>query len=63
MIRADMKYDVRTLKHRLRRNEITQAEYEAHLAELADDTDEYEETEVVFTASYAERQKEEPKEP
>lgn len=62
MIRADMKYDVRTLKHRLRRNEITLAEYEAHLAELPDDSEELEETEVTFTASFAERQKDGQKE-
>lgn len=62
MIRADMKFDLRTLKHRLRRNEITLAEYEAHIAELPDDSEEFVETEVQFTASFAERNKEAPKE-
>ena len=62
MIRADMKYDLRTLKHRLRRKEITQAEYEAFLAELPDESEEFEQTEVTFTASFAERQKEGQKE-
>ncbi len=62
MIRADMKFDLRTLKHRLRRGEITQAEYDASLAELPDESEELEETEVTFTASFAERQKDTTKE-
>jgi len=57
MIRPDMKFDLRTLKHRLRRREITQEEYEAFLAALPDESEEFVETEVSFTASFAERQK------
>ncbi|MEN0062521.1 MAG: hypothetical protein AAGA48_10255 [Myxococcota bacterium] len=59
MIRTDMKFDVRTLKHRLRRGEVSVQELNAHLEELPDDAEELEETEVQFTASWAERHKDE----
>jgi len=58
MIRTDMKFDLRTLKHRLRRQEISQQEYDAHLTALPDESDNFVETEVTFTASFAERLKE-----
>lgn len=51
MIRQDMKFDVRTLKHRVRRNEMTRKEIDAHLASLPDDAAEGEETKTDFVSS------------
>ncbi len=55
MIRKDMRFDTRSLKHRLRRKEISPEEYEAHLAALPDDSEELEETVVQFTSPYEDR--------
>ncbi|HHO50441.1 MAG TPA: hypothetical protein ENK18_06090 [Deltaproteobacteria bacterium] len=55
MIREDMRFDTRTLKHRLRRKEITPEELEASLAELPDEAEELEETSVRFTSPYEDR--------
>ena len=51
MIRKDMKYDVRTLKHRLRRNELSRKEIDAHLSGLPDEAAEGEETRTEFVSS------------
>lgn len=52
-----MKFDVRTLPHRLRRGELSPTEVEKHLQELPDDAEEGETTEVVFSRSFEERNK------
>lgn len=56
MIRKDMRYDVRTLPHRLRRGEVSPKEVNSHLSDLADDAEEAETTEVTFSRSFEERQ-------
>ena len=55
MIRQDMKFDVRTLRHRARRTELSPKEIEKHLADLPDDADEAENTKTEFTASFEEK--------
>ncbi len=55
MIREDMRFDVRTLMHRLRRKEITPEQLQAHLEELPDEAEEGVKTESEFTRSYEER--------
>jgi hypothetical protein len=55
MIRTDMRFDTRTLAHRLRRGEISKAELEEHLEELPDEADEATEVVTPFVASSAER--------
>jgi hypothetical protein len=55
MIREDMKYDVRALKYRLRREEISKKELEKHLASLPDDAAEAETTSTGFAATFEER--------
>lgn len=52
MIRQDMKFDVRTLKHRMRRNEMTQAEIDAELAKIPDEAAESEPTKTEFSARW-----------
>ena len=54
MIREDMKFDVRTLKHRLRRAELAPKEIEKHLSALPDEADEAETTKTEFVASFEE---------
>lgn len=54
MTREDMKFDVRSLKHRLRRNEITPKEIEKQLATLPDEAGESEPTRTEFVARGAE---------
>jgi hypothetical protein len=48
-------FDVRTLAHRLRRGEITQAEVDAYLAALPDDSADGAETSTRFEAPFLER--------
>jgi hypothetical protein len=55
VIREDMKYDVRALKYRLRRNEISKKELDKHLAALPDDAAEAETTNTGFAATFEER--------
>lgn len=55
MIREDMKFDVRTLKHRTRRAELSPQEIEEHLAALPDEADEAETTKTEFVASFEEK--------
>lgn len=50
MTREDMKFDVRALKHRLRRGEVKPSDIEAHLATLPDDAAECETTRTEFVA-------------
>ena len=50
-----MQFDVRTVAHRLRRGEIDQAQYDAFLSSLPDDSEEGEEAETEFTAVVAQR--------
>jgi hypothetical protein len=52
MIREDMKFDVRTLKYRLRRNEVTQEELQEHLDSLPDEADEAETTQTQFVGTF-----------
>jgi hypothetical protein len=55
MIRTDMRFDTRTLAHRMRRGEISRKELEEHLDELPDEADEATEAVTPFTASSAEK--------
>ena len=55
MIRTDMKFDVRTLDHRVRRGEITKKELEEHLDELPDEADEAVEAVTPFVSSFEDR--------
>jgi hypothetical protein len=55
MIREDMKFDVRALKYRLRRNEVSKKELDKHLDALPDDADEAETTHTTFVATFEER--------
>lgn len=55
MIRTDMKFDVRTLDHRVRRGEITKKELEEHLDELPDEADEADEAVTPFVSSFEDR--------
>ena len=55
MIRTDMRFDTRTLAHRLRRGEISRAELDEHLEELPDEADEATEAVTPFVASSAEK--------
>lgn len=55
MIRHDMKYDVRALKYRIRRNEISKEELQKHLEALPDDAAEAETTNTGFAATFEER--------
>ena len=48
-------FDSRTVHHKLRRGEITQAQYNEYLSSLPDDSEEGVETETRFTASFASR--------
>ena len=51
----DLRFDVRVLAHRKRRGELTDEEINKYLGGLADDAEHGEETETVFTASFAQR--------
>ena len=55
MIRTDMRFDTRTLAHRLRRGEISRAELDEHLGELPDEADEATEAVTPFVTSSAEK--------
>ena len=55
MIRTDMRFDVRTLDHRLRRGEITKKELEEHLDDLPDEAEEAEEGVTPFVAAFEDR--------
>ena len=50
MTRDDMKFDVRSLKHRMRRSEISPKELQKHLDALPDDAAECETTRTEFVA-------------
>ena len=50
MTRDDMKFDVRSLKHRMRRSEISPKELQKHLDALPDDAAECETTRTAFVA-------------
>lgn len=51
----EARFDKRTLPHRQRRGEFTQAEVDAHLATLPDDAEEAVESTVRFAAPTASR--------
>ncbi|MEQ1566058.1 MAG: hypothetical protein ABMA64_10505 [Myxococcota bacterium] len=51
----EMKFDVRTLKYRRRRRELTEKEVAARLAELPDEAAEAESTTTQFVATFEER--------
>jgi len=51
----DLHFDVRLLKYRLRRGEITHDQVEKHLTGLADDAEEGVETETQFVAAFKNR--------
>lgn len=51
----DLRFDVRTIAHRKRRGELSQADIEKHLSGLPDDAEHGEETETQFVASWASR--------
>ena len=55
MNRDDMKLDVRTLKYRRRRNEVTDAEIAKALQALPDEAAEAETTTTQFVATFEER--------
>ena len=55
MIRTDMRFDTRTLAHRMRRGEISRKELEAHLEELPDDAEEAIEAVTPFVTSSGDR--------
>jgi len=55
VIREDMKYDVRALKYRIRRNEVSKEELDKHLESLPDDASEAETTNTGFVATFEER--------
>jgi hypothetical protein len=55
MIRTDMRFDTRTLAHRLRRGEISKAELQEHLDELPDEAEEATEVVTPFVASSSEK--------
>ena len=50
-----MRFDVRTIQHRIRRHELSQEEVQAHLDTLPDEAEEGEETQVEFTRNFEER--------
>lgn len=52
MTRDDMRYDVRTLKYRLRRNELSAEEVKKHLDSLPDESKEAETTHTQFIATF-----------
>lgn len=51
-LREEMKFDVRTLKFRLRRNEISQEQLQKHLEALPDEAAEAEPTSTQFVATF-----------
>ncbi len=53
-------FDVRTIEHKLRRGDVTKADYQAYLASLPDESEEAAESETRFTATYAARYEEPP---
>lgn len=52
MNNKDMKFDVRTLKFRLRRGELSAAELQKHLDALPDEAKEAETTSTQFVATF-----------
>ena len=57
-----MRFDTRTLKHRLRRKEISPEELDQHLEALPDEAEELVEVEVRFSSPYEERHHRNPQE-
>jgi hypothetical protein len=55
MIKTDMRFDVRTLDHRLRRGEISKKELNEHLHDLPDEAEEAEEVVTPFVATFEDR--------
>lgn len=55
MIRHDMKFDVRTIKYRRRRSELTDEEVKKQLESLPDDAAEAEPTATQFVSTFEER--------
>jgi hypothetical protein len=55
IIRDDMKFDVRTLKYRKRRSEISDEEVKKHLSALPDEAAECEPTSTQFVATFEDR--------
>jgi len=55
MNRDDMKFDVRALKYRKRRNELTDQDVQAHLDTLPDEAAEAEPTTTQFVATFEEK--------
>ena len=51
----DLQFDVRLVKHRIRRGELTHQEVENHLSALADDAEHGEETTTEFVATFKNR--------
>jgi hypothetical protein len=55
MIRDDMKFDVRTIRYRQRRTELTEEEVKKQLDSLPDDASEAESTVTQFVSTFEER--------
>jgi len=55
MIHDDMKFDVRTLKYRKRRNEMTDQDVQSYLDTLPDEAAEAETTTTQFVATFEEK--------
>ena len=54
----DLMYDVRVIRARMRRGEMSQSEYAKYLKTLEDDSEHGEETDTRFVPAFASRQKE-----
>jgi hypothetical protein len=55
VIRTDMKFDVRTLKYRRRRNEVSEEELKKELDALPDEAEEAEPTATQFISTFEDR--------
>ncbi len=55
----EIEFDVRTVRHHLRRQKITNDQLQKHLDGLADDADHAEETETRFVGYFEQRRAEE----
>lgn len=52
----EIEFDVRTVRHQLRRQKITNDQLQKHLAGLPDDSENGEETETRFVGHFEQRQ-------
>lgn len=55
----EIEFDVRTVRHQLRREKITNEQLQKHLSALTDDADHAEETETRFVGYFEQRRAEE----